>query len=231
MCAVQATIEQPRRVAHRVRLTLFLVPMALAFASAQIAKAMWPTLLTEAPWTLLAMSGNTTRMLLVQPLVSTKVFFGLALGRPLLLVPLYYCFGRCYGDAALRWAERKLGPHSKVIAAIERFFRRFSYALVAWSANGFVSVMAGATRMRARTFFLVAAVGTLARVALVYYLGDLLRAPLHDFAEFVGEYQWYLTPITVSLVAVQLWRRRRRNRLPIERVDEFAHELEDAVTT
>ncbi len=227
MVAVEGAIEQSQRLSHRVRLTLFLVPMALAFASAQVAKAMWPTLLTEAPWMLLAMSSNTTRMLLVQPLVPAHVFFGLAIARPLLLVPLYYCFGRCYGDAALRWSERKLGPNSKVIPVIERYFRRFSYALVAWSPNGIVSVMAGATQMRPRRFFAIAAAGTLVKVTLVYYLGDILSAPLRDIADFVGQYQWYLTPLTFSLVAIQLVRRRKRNRLPIETVEEFEHELED----
>ena len=228
MSTMEGAIEQPQRLSHRVRLTLFLVPMALAFASAQVAKAMWPTLLTEAPWTLLAMSSNTTRMLLVQPLVPAHVFFGLAIARPLLLVPLYYFFGRCYGDAALRWAERKLGPNSKVIPVVERYFRRFSSVLIAWSPNGIVSVMAGATEMRARRFFAIAAAGTLIRVTLVYYLGDILSAPLRDIADFVGQYQWYLTPLTFSVVAIQLVRRRKRNRLPIETVEEFEHELEDA---
>ena len=132
---MEGAIQRPQRLSNRVRLTLFLVPMALAFASAQVAEAIWPTLLTEAPWTLLAMSTNAARMPLVQPLVPAHVFFGLALGRPLLLVPLYFFFGRCYGDAALRWAERKLGPESKAIARVEHYFRRFSYALVAWSAE------------------------------------------------------------------------------------------------
>jgi len=228
---VQTTVEPPAPISQRVRLSLFLVPMALAFASAQVAKAMWPTLLTEAPWTLLAMSSNTTRMLLVQPLVPAHVFFGVAIARPLLLVPLYYWFGRRYGDAALRWAEQKLGPSSNVIQVIERFFRRFSYALVAWSPNGLVSIMAGATRMRARTFFAVAAAGTLAKITIVFFLGDLLRAPLRDVADFVGTYQWYLTPLTFSLVAVQLLRRRQRHRLPIETVEEFEHELEETATS
>jgi membrane protein DedA with SNARE-associated domain len=225
---MEGAIQQPQRLSHRVRLTMFLVPMATAFTSAQVAKAIWPTLLTQAPWTLLAMSSNTTRMLLVQPLVPAHVFFGLALARPLLLVPLYYFFGRCYGDAALRWVERKLGPNSKVISVIEHYFRRFSYALVAWSPNGIVSVMAGATRMRTRTFFLVAAAGTLAKVALIYYLGHILSAPLKDVADFIGKYQWYLTALTFSIVAVQLVRRRKRDRLPIETVDEFEHDLGDA---
>jgi membrane protein DedA with SNARE-associated domain len=228
---VQVTVEPPERLSPRLRLSLFLVPMALAFASAQVSKAMWPTLLTEAPWTLPAMSSNTTRLLLVQPLVPAHVFFGIAIARPLLLVPVYYWFGRRYGDAALRWAEQKLGSNSNVVQAVERFFRRFSYALVAWSPNGIVSIMAGATRMRARTFFAVAAAGTLAKVTIVYFLGDFLREPLRDFADFVGTYQWYLTPLTFSLVALQLLRRRRRRRLPIETVEEFEQELEEPATS
>jgi len=229
MLVMESAIRPPQRFSNRTRLTLFLVPIALAFSSAQVAKAMWPTLLTEAPWTLLAMSSSTTRMLLVQPLVPARVFFGLALARPLLLVPLYYWFGRCYGDAALRWVESKLGPDSRAIARVEHYFRRFSYALVAWSPNGAVSVMAGATRMRARTFFLVAAIGTVVKVTIVYYLGDALSAPLHDIADFVGRYQWYLTPITFVLVAIQLVNRRRKNRLPIQTVDDFEEEFDQEV--
>ena len=67
-------------------------------------------------------------------------------------------------------------------------------------------------------------------MTVIYFLGDALAAPLHDVADFVGKYQWYLTPLTFSLVAVQLLRRRRRNQLPIETVDEFEHDLEDPLT-
>ena len=55
-----------------------------------------------------------------------------------------------------------------------------------------------------------------------------LSAPLHDIADFVGKYQWYLTPLTFTLVAVQLASRRRKNRLPIESVDDFERDLGDA---
>jgi hypothetical protein len=65
------------------------------------------------------------------------------------------------------------------------------------------------------------------KVTIVYYLGDALSAPLHDIADFVGRYQWYLTPITFVLVAIQLVNRRRKNRLPIQTVDEFEEEYEE----
>src|SRR5262245_25187295 len=126
MSGVEATLtEKPRRLSNRTRLTLFLVPMGLAFAGAQVARALWPTLLTEAPWTLLVLSGSTTRMLLVEPLVAPVVFFSLVIGRVALLAPVYYGFGRNYGESALRWADRKLGPGSKVIPNSEKYFKRF----------------------------------------------------------------------------------------------------------
>jgi membrane protein DedA with SNARE-associated domain len=220
-------IELRQRLSNRTRLTFFLVPIAIAFTGAQVAKALWPTLLTEAPWTLLVMSSNTTRMLLVEPLVPAHVFFSLSIARVVLLAPLYYFFGRGYGEAALRWAERKLGPTSRVVPQSERFFRRFSHALVVWSPHLFVSVLAGATGMRARAFFPLAIAGTLAKVTALFFLGDALAAPLRDVADFVGKYQWYLTPITFAFVALQMARRRRRDAIPIETVDEFEHELEE----
>jgi membrane protein DedA with SNARE-associated domain len=228
MSGAEATLAtRPRRLSSRTRLTLFLVPIGLAFTGAQVARALWPTLLTEAPWTLLVLSASTTRMLLVEPLVAPVVFFSLVIGRVALLAPVYYGFGRNYGESALRWAERKLGPTSRVIPHSERLFKRFSYPLVAYSPYLFVSVMAGATGMRARSFFVCAALGTAVKATAVFFLGDALAAPLEDFADFVARYQWYLTPITFVIAAVQLVRRRRKDQLPIESVDEFQEELEE----
>jgi membrane protein DedA with SNARE-associated domain len=227
---LDSTVEQHARLSNRTRLTLFLVPISAVFVGAQVARAIWPTLLTEAPWTLLVLSSNTTRMLLVEPLVPVGVFFAVAIARPLVLAPLYYFFGKSYGNAALRWGERKLGANSHLVPASERFFKRFSYLLVAWSPHLFVCVMAGATVMRFRVFYALAAFGTVVKVTIVYFLGDALREPLQDFADFVGRYQWYITPITFAIVAIQLWRRKKRDELPIESVDEFEHELEEAST-
>ena len=154
--------ERRHHLSRRTELTLFLIPMALAFSLAQVSKALWPTLLVEAPWSLLVMSVSTTRALLVQPLVHPTVFFALAIARPLIMAPVYYFFGRRYGDVALRWMERKLGPTSTIVAKLERFFRRFAYPLVAWSPTLVNSTMAGATGMRAIAFFPLAIVGTVA---------------------------------------------------------------------
>ena len=217
------------RFSRRAELTMFLVPMALAFSLAQLAKMFWPTLLAEAPWTLLVMSVNTTRALLVEPLVHPAVFFSLAIARPLLMAPVYYLFGRRYGDVGIRWMKSKLAPESNVMPRLERFFRRFLYPLVAWSPTMVNSTVAGATGMPALPFFALAILGTVARVTLIYFLGDVLSTPLREFADFVGKYQWYITPVTFSLGAYFLWRMWRKNRrFPLESVDEFDAELRES---
>jgi hypothetical protein len=124
--------------------------------------------------------------------------------------------------------ENKLGPTSTVVPNVERIFRRFSYPLVAWSPTMLASTMAGAIDMPAIAFFPLAVVGTAARVTILYLLGDVLAAPLKEVADFVGRYQLYLTPLTLAIVVIQLWRRRRRTRgLPIETLDAFEAELEE----
>src|SRR5262245_64804127 len=87
--------------------------------------------------------------------------------------------------------------------------------------------MAGATGIRARTFFFFAALGTAIKATIIFFVGDALAAPLEDFADFIARYQWYLTPITFAIVAVQLVRRRRKDQLPIESIDKVEEELEE----
>ena len=224
----EVVLGTPRegRFSRRTELTFFLVPMALAIVLAQVAKMLWPTLLAEAPWTLLVMSVSTTRALLVEPLVHPAVFFSLAIARPLVMAPVYYLFGRRYGDVGLRWIESKMAPTSTLVPRIERFFRRFLYPLVTWSPTMVNSVMAGATGMRAFPFFSLAVAGTVVRVTLIYFLGDALAGPLRDISDFIARYQWYITPVTFTLGAYFLWRTWRRNRrFPIESVDQVDAEL------
>ena len=96
-----------------------------------------------------------------------------------------------------------------------------------WPIN-VVCLLAGATKMRPLAFFSLNITGTIVRIGLIYYLGDLLEEPLRDIASFITRYQWYLTPITFLLVAVSLWRQGRRGRGPVETVDELQAELASA---
>ena len=213
----------------RAELTMFLVPMALAFSLAQLAKTLWPTLLAEAPWTLLVMSVNTTRALLVEPLVHPAVFFSLAIARPLLMAPVYYLFGPALRRRRDPVDEEQARPGVERHAPARALLPPLPVPARRWSPTMVNSTVAGATGMPALPFFALAILGTVARVTLIYFLGDVLSTPLREFADFVGKYQWYITPVTFSLGTYFLWRMWRKNRrFPLESVDEFDAELRES---
>ena len=216
------------RLSERTLLTLFLIPITVLAVAGIVANAIFPTLVADAPALVPALTTRADRLLLVVPLVPGEVFLTVALIRELIGDPLFYLFGRRYGDVGIRWIERRSGPDARWLGTVERLFRRAAYVVVAvWPIN-IVCLLAGATKMRPLAFFSLNITGTIVRIGLIFWLGDLLEAPLRDIASFITRYQWYLTPITFLLVAVSLWRQGRRGRSPVETVDELQAELADA---
>jgi membrane protein DedA with SNARE-associated domain len=215
-------------VSERTLLTVFLIPVTVLAVAGIIANAIFPTLIADAPYLIPAMTTRADRLLLSAPLMPGEVFLSIALVRELIGDPLFYLFGRRYGDVGIRWIENRSGPDARVLRTVERAFRRGAYVVVAvWPIN-IVCLLAGATKMRPLPFFALNITGTIVRITLIFFLGDLLSAPLHDIADFIGRYQWYLTPITFVLVALSVWRQSRKGRGPVESVDELQAELEAA---
>ena len=213
------------RLSERTLLTLFLIPVTILAVAGIVSNAILPTLIAEAPALVPAMTTRADKLLLVAPLLPGEVFLSIALVRELIGDPIFYLFGRRYGDVGIRWLERRSGPDARWLQTFERLFRRAAYVVVAvWPIN-VVCLLAGATKMRPLAFFSLNITGTIVRITLIYYVGDLLADPLRDIASFITRYQWYLTPITFLLVAVSLWGQRRRGRGPVETVDELQEEL------
>ena len=216
------------RMSERTLLTLFLVPVTILAVAGIVANALFPTLVAEAPALVPALTTRADRLLLVAPLLPGEVFLSIALIRELIGDPLFYLFGRRYGDVGIRWIEQRSGPDSRWLRTVERLFRRAAYVVVAvWPIN-VVCLLAGATKMRPLAFFSLNITGTLVRVGMILVIGDLLEDPLRSIVSFISRYQWYLTGVTVALVAISLLRQARRGRRPLETVDELQHELAEA---
>jgi membrane protein DedA with SNARE-associated domain len=216
------------RLSERTLLTLFLVPVTILAVAGIVGNAIFPTLIAEAPSLVPALTTRADRLLLVVPLVPGEVFLSIALIRELIGDPLFYLFGRRYGDVGVRWIEHRSGPDARWLRTVERLFRRAAYVVVAlWPIN-VVCLLAGATKMRPLAFFSLNITGTLVRIALIFWLGDVLEDPIRSVVSFITRYQWYLTGITFTLVAVSLVRQGRRGRGPVESVDELQQELAEA---
>jgi membrane protein DedA with SNARE-associated domain len=216
------------KLSERTLLTLFLIPVTILAVSGIVANAILPTLIAEAPALVPAMTTRADRLILVAPLLPGEVFLTIALVRELIGDPLFYLFGRRYGDVGIRWIEQRSGPDSRWLRTVERLFRRASYVIVAvWPIN-VVCLLAGATKMRPVPFFALNITGTVVRIGLIFVIGDLLEDPIRSIVSFITRYQWYLTGITFTLVAVSLARQGLRGRGAVQTVDELQDDLATA---
>ena len=96
-----------------------------------------------------------------------------------------------------------------------------------WPIN-VVCLLAGATKMRPAPFFVLNITGTIVRIGLIFVIGDLLADPIHEIVSLITRYQWWLTGITFTLVAVSLARQGFKGRGAVQSVDELQDELADA---
>jgi membrane protein DedA with SNARE-associated domain len=216
------------RLSERTLLTLFLIPVTILAVAGIVANAILPTLIAEIPALVPAMTTRADRLILVSPLLPLEVFLSIALVRELIGDPLFYLFGRRYGEVGIRWIESRSGPGARWLPTLERLFRRCAYVVVAvWPIN-VVCLLAGATKMRPLAFFTLNITGTLVRIGLIVLIGDLLEDPIREIVSFITRYQWYLTGITFTLVALSLVRQGLRGHATVETVDELQEQLADA---
>ena len=208
----------------RRRLALLVVPVVVIAVVSSLGDAFSPTLLVEAPLLLVALVPRNRFLVLAAPQLDFWPFFLVGMVRLALTDPLFYLFGRWYGDRAIEWTERRAGAPGSV-RALERWFRRAAYPIVAIAPNNVVCVLAGASGMSVVGFLVANLGGTAARMVLIWWLGDLFSEPLLDVVDFVSRYRWLFTAVTVVIVVLSIWRARRRHASEIATVDEVAEEL------
>ena len=114
------------------------------------------------------------------------------------------------------------------VRALERWFRRAAYPVVAVAPNNIICVLAGASGMSVRGFLIANFGGTAVRMVLIWWVGEVFSEPLLDVVDFVARYRWYFTAVTVALVIASVWRARKKHASEIETIDEIAEELGDS---
>src|SRR4051794_26901464 len=96
-------------------LVWFAVPLGVLTVLGYLGDAFAPTLLDRAPLVLLASSARLRTLLLVSPSVAAAPFFVVGVLRLVIADPLFFAFGRRYGDTSIRWMEHKLGEGAKPV--------------------------------------------------------------------------------------------------------------------
>jgi len=210
--------EQPRR---RIPVAVLVAPIVVLSVVGMVADALGPGLITRRPLLQMFLNPRNRYLILAAPQVDMIPFFVVGFCRLILTDPLGYLLGRQHGDAALKWAEEKLGDEAGFIRKVERFFRRAAPVVILVAPNLYMCILAGATGMKARTFFALNITGTLGRLTLFWVAGDAFRDELESVLDVIQRYQLPLIALSVVVVVLQASRRREAFESPQEIEDEI----------
>jgi membrane protein DedA with SNARE-associated domain len=195
---------------RRRRLTLLLVPIGCLVVASNVGRGLFATLATEHPLLLLALDARNASVLAVSGSLDAVSYYLVGTLRLLLSDPLFYLLGYWYGEAALAWVDRRGGSIGKFLRDVEGFFTAAAYPLVFLAPNNYICLFAGASRMRPAVFLTLNVSGTVARLALLRYVGDVFDGPRDSVLGFIGDYQLPLTIFGIVVIGGQaLWDRRK----------------------
>ncbi len=205
---------------------MLLVPIGLLIIGAQIGQAFVAKLAVEHPLLLIALDPRNRHMILASGRLDSWSFYVVGTGRLLLSDPLFYLLGYWYGDTAINWMNRRGGSIGQALKQAEWAFSKAMYPMLFVLPNNYICLFAGAQRMSPATFLTINITGTIARLVLIRWVGDLFEEPLKDVLGFFKEYQLQLTIAGVAAIVLQLLYDHLRGTGEIEALTELEHELE-----
>ena len=224
------TLRFLERHPPRSRRTLWLIltPIVVLTVTGIVADALAPALIDKRPLLQIFLNPRNRYLVLAAPQVDAVPFFIVGFTRLVLTDPLFYLLGYMYGDAALRWLERKMGEDREtgMIAMAERMFAKASYVVVFLMPNYWVCILAGATGMKPRVFLPLNFAGTITRLVLIRIAGDVFEEELESVLDFIAEYRWWLLALSIVMVGFYVWRGRKKGALEFESMGEMERELE-----
>ena len=204
-----------RATPPRHHLILLLVPILAVVIAGYVAGAAWPSLLKSHPAVLIALSPINRYLLLTSVRLNAPTYFIVGFVRHLIPDPFFWLLGYWWGDRALSWAtetypilKKLVGHDGKALEA--EGSRKFLYPLALIAPNNWVSLICGAGRIPFRRFAVLNIVGTLGRLAILWWLGQAFSSELKSIANFVSRYQWPATFISVVFVLLTIaWQFRK----------------------
>lgn len=187
------------------------VLVALVVA-ANLGNVLFASLVNDHPLTLIAMNPSNRNLALASANLDALAFYGVGMLRLLLPDPLFFLLGRWYGDAAIRWMERKAPTYGELLRQLEHWFGKARYVVVAIAPNNPVCLFAGAAGMSVVGFAVANVVGTAVRLVLIRAFSSVFEDLLGSVRGFIGDYRWPITALSVVLVAFTIWNDRRGGR-------------------
>ena len=203
---LQLSADDQRRLQR-----LAAVPVVIAVA-ALIGQVVSATLATKAPLLLIAMTPTDPFLILTVTSVPTWAFFTVGFIRLVLPDPFLYLIGSQFGPAGRAAIDAQLGPRNRITRSVNwlgKWFPRFGLALIVLLPNYAVCLLSGLFRVRPVVFAVLNAVGTGARLYIIWRLGRLFSGPIATVLDWLTRYQMPFLAVMFALVASQVWSSQR----------------------
>lgn len=181
-------------------------------------------LIDSHPLLFIALNARNRNLLLASPFLDAWSFYLVGLLRLLLSDPLFFLFGRWYGDAAVRWMERKAPTYGQLLRSAETWFAKAAYPMVALAPNNFICLFAGSSGMHPVAFLVLNVLGTVARLFALRVLGDVFASPLEGVVDFITEHRLAVFVVSLALVGLSIWSERRSGGTDMEALDQIERE-------
>ncbi len=217
---------EPRERPSRRRLYLILLPIVVLTVLAYVGDIFWAGMVERHPLWLIMLNTRKRYLAAVVPHTDPLPFYLVGTFRQVMSDPLFYLLGRWYGDAGVRWLERKLGEGGSMVTWMEKGFAKASWPMVAIFPNALICMLAGASGMSVWLFFVLNVGGTLASMVVLRAFGDVFAAPIRSVTHFVDRYRWQLIGVSAVLVVISIVTNRKQGTSELESVSELADELE-----
>jgi membrane protein DedA with SNARE-associated domain len=223
--------EPPAGAPSRRALTLVVVPLIILWIMARIADATFAQLVPSDtqdgnPYLLLVLSPLLRYQVLVVNDVNPVAFFFIGTIRLLLADPPFYLLGRWYGDSAVRWMERQSPGTARFLRRSEGVYGKAAYPLVAIAPNNLICLLAGSSKMRPLTFFVLNISGTMVRLLLIIQFGEAFADQIDVVQDFIGRYRWWIMGISVAAVGAMILSQARSGTGEIAQLRQLEDELE-----
>lgn len=207
---------------------MLLVPIGVLVVASNVGSALAPSLVNDQPLLLLALDARIRHVVLVSGILDPVSYYVVGTLRLLLSDPLFYLLGFWYGESALRWVEKRSGSVGRFLRSAEGFFGKAAYPLLFLAPNNYICMFAGAARMHPAVFLALNVSGTVARLAMIRYVGDIFDGPRQALLGFIGRYQLPLTVAAIALVVGQTVYERRKGTDELQHLGELSHLEEEA---
>jgi membrane protein DedA with SNARE-associated domain len=217
---------EPRRPSGRM-LSLIVTPIIVMVVAGWVGDASSPYLVDHHPLWLIGLNARNRNLVLVTNHLDTVPYYLVGTVRLLLSDPLFYLLGLLYGDAGLRWMERQAPTYGKLMRTAEHWFGIASYPLVFLAPNNFICLFAGAAGMSIPVFLALNITGTIARLYVIRWVGDIFSRPIDSVIHFIQQYRIPLLIGSIVLVAFSIWNERRQGGGEIGALAHLEDQLRD----